>query len=120
MHGCAVGLSSSVKSLAPQIDHVFRDFRVTQWPPRVVPVSGTFWPYEQSHVLMPLSPSARRVPTHCELLELYEDEERFWLVDDRWGIAETTPLKGQWPRWGLPELPTDWTGVADLAVLRLL
>ena len=116
LHGCALGLSSGVKSLAPQIDHLLRDFRVTQWPPRVVPVSGTIWPYEQSHVLKHLSPGARRVATNCDLLELYEDEERFWLVDDRWGIAEINLLKGQWRSWVLPNPAIDATRVAEMAV----
>jgi hypothetical protein len=117
LHGCALGLSSGVKALTPQIDHLFRDFRVKQWPPRVVPVSGTVWPYEQSHVLKHLSGNARRVPTHCELLELYEDEERFWLVDDRWGIAEINLLKGQWRSWVLPKPAIDATRVTEMAIL---
>ena len=117
MHGCAVGVSSAVQALAPQIEHVFGDFRVKQWPPRVVPVTGTIWPYEQSHVLKHLSPGARRVATHCEMLELYEDEERFWLVDDRWGIAEINLLKGQWRSWVLPKPAIDSTRVAEMAIL---
>jgi hypothetical protein len=117
MHGAAIGISSAVKSLAPQIEHLFGDFRVKQWPPRVVPVTGTLWPYEQSHVLKHLSPMARRVATHCELLELYEDEERFWLVDDRWGIAEMNLLKGQWRSWVLPNPAIDATRVAEMAIL---
>ena len=117
LHGSAIGISSAVKSLAPQIEHLFGDFRVKQWPPRLVPVTGTLWPYEQSHVLKHLSPTARRVATHCELLELYEDEERFWLVDDRWGIAEMNLLKGQWRSWVLPNPAIDATRVAEMAIL---
>jgi hypothetical protein len=117
MHGAAIGISSAVKSLAPQIEHLFGDFRVKQWPPRVVPVTGTLWPFEQSHVLKHLSQTARRVATNCELLELYEDEERFWLVDDRWGIAEMNLLKGQWRSWVLPKPAIDATRVAEMAIL---
>jgi hypothetical protein len=118
LHGAAVGISAAVKLLAPQIEHLFGDFRVKQWPPRVVPVTGTIWPYEQSHVLKHLSPTARRVPTHDgDLLELYEDQERFWLVDDRWGIAEMNLLKGQWRSWVLPKPAIDATRVAEMAVL---
>lgn len=117
LHGSAIGISSAVKSLAPQIERLFGDFRVKQWPPRAVPVTGTIWPYEQSHVLKHLSPTARRVATHCDLLELYEDEERFWLVDDRWGIAEMNLLKGQWRSWVLPTPAIDPTRVAEMAIL---
>ncbi|MEA2711432.1 MAG: hypothetical protein QOF78_4033 [Phycisphaerales bacterium] len=116
-HGSAIGISSAVKLLAPQIEHLFGDFRVKQWPPRVVPVTGTIWPYEQSHVLKHLSPTARRVGTSCDLLELYEDEERFWLVDDRWGIAEMNLLKGQWRSWVLPKPAIDAVRVAEMAIL---
>lgn len=117
LHGAAIGISSAVKMLAPEIEHLFGDFRVKQWPPRAVPVTGTIWPYEQSHVLKHLSQTARRVATNCDLLELYEDGERFWLVDDRWGIAEMNLLKGQWRSWVLPRPAIDETRVAEMAVL---
>ena len=118
MHGTAIGIANAVKALAPQVERLFGDFRVKQWPPRVVPVTGTLWPYEQSHVLKHMSPTARRVATNCdELLELYEDAERFWLVDDRWGIAEMNLLKGQWRSWVLPKPAIDETRVAEMAIL---
>ena len=117
LHGSAIGISSAVPALAGQIEHLFGDFRVAQWPQRTVPVTGTIWPYEQSHVLKHLSQSARRVPTQSDLLELYEDEERFWLVDDRWGIAEMNLMKGQWRSWVLPKPAIDETRVAQQAIL---
>lgn len=118
LHGSAIGISSAVKLLAAQVEHLFGEFRVKQWPSRVVPVTGTIWPYEQSHVLKHLSQNARRVTTAgSELLELYEDEERFWLVDDRWGIAEMNLLKGQWRSWVLPKPAIDETRVAEMAIL---
>jgi hypothetical protein len=117
LHGSAIGISSAVASLAGQIEHLFGDFRVKQWPQRTVPVTGTIWPYEQSHVLKHLSQSAKRVPTTSDLLELYEDEERFWLVDDRWGIAEMNLMKGQFRSWVLPKCAIDDTRVAQMAIL---
>jgi hypothetical protein len=117
LHGSAIGISSAVPALAGQIEHLFGDFRVAQWPQRTVPVTGTIWPYEQSHVLKHLSQTARRVPTQSDLLELYEDEERFWLVDDRWGIAEMNLMKGQFRSWILPKPAIDETRVAQQAIL---
>src|SRR5437763_8834675 len=50
-------------------------------------------------------------------MELFEDQERFWLVDDRWGIAEVCLLKGQWRSWVLPAPTIDAVRVVQLAVL---
>jgi hypothetical protein len=117
LHETAIGVSSAIKWLQPQIEHLLGDFRVQSWPQRVVPVTGTIWPYEQSHVLKHLSQNARRVATNSDLLELYEDEERFWLVDDRWGITEMNLLKGQWKSWILPSPAIDPFRVGQMAIL---
>ena len=90
---------------------------MSAWRQGALPVSGMLWPYEQLHVLKHLSPTARRVATNSDLLELYEDGERFWLVDDRWGIAEMNLLKGQWRSWILPNPSVDAVRCAQLAVL---
>jgi hypothetical protein len=117
VHGSAVGITSRVPPLAGQIRHLLGEFEVDAWPDRTLPVTGTIWPYEQSHVLKHLSPTARRVAANSDLLELYEDEERFWLVDDRWGIAEVNLLKGQWRSWLLPQPAIDPIRCAHFAVL---
>ena len=117
LHGTGIGLTSMVKSLGREIEHLLGDFRVGNWTPGVVPVSGTIWPYEQLHVMRHLSQTARRVPSNDDMLELYEDEERFWLVDDRWGIAEINLLKGQWRSWVLPAPTIDPVRVAQMALL---
>ncbi|MEO6435509.1 MAG: hypothetical protein ABIP55_07075, partial [Tepidisphaeraceae bacterium] len=119
LHGAAIGLNSMVKFLDPEIDHLLGDFRVKTWPQGALPISGTVWPYEQSHVLKCMSATARRVvsQTAGAELELYEDGERFWLVDDRWGIAEMNLLKGQWRTWLLPNPAMDLVRCAQFAVL---
>jgi hypothetical protein len=117
IHGSAVGLTNRVPELAAEINHLLGEFRVDAWPDRTLPVSGTIWPYEQSHVLKHLSPTARRVACNSDLLELYEDGERFWLVDDRWGIAEVNLLKGAWRSWILPQPSIDPVRCAQLAVM---
>lgn len=118
LHAAAVGLTSFVPALSMQIEHLFGEFRASAWPERAVPISGTIWPYEQSHVLKHLSPTARRVATPgYGLLELYEEGERFWLVDDRWGLAEINLLKGQWRSWILPAPALDTVRCVRQAVL---
>jgi hypothetical protein len=108
-----------VSALAPEVQHLLGDFRVTNWTPGVVPVSGTIWPYEQMHVMRHLSQTARRVRESglaCGAGAV-RDEERFWLVDDRWGITEINLLKGQWRSWVLPAPRIDAVRVAQMAVL---
>ncbi len=117
LHGSAVGVNSLVPWLAPELNHLLDDFRVQQWNPGALPITGTLWPYEQSHVLKHLSTGARRVNANSDLLELYEDDERFWLVDDRWGIAEMNLLKGQWRSWILPNATIDPVRCVQWAVL---
>src|SRR6266850_108574 len=119
LHGTGIGVTSMVKFLAPEIEHLLGDFRVSNWTAGVVPVSGAIWPYEQLHVMRHLSQTARRVPTNLAAaeMELYEDEERFWLVDDRWGIVEVNLLKGQWRSWVLPAPTIDPVLVAQMALL---
>src|SRR6185437_2710408 len=107
LHGTAVGIDSHVDALGPQLEHTFREFRVTTWKDAAVPITGTIWPYEQTHVLRHMSPTARRVASNSDLMELYEEDERFWLVDDRWGITEINLLKGTWRSWILPNPQLD-------------
>lgn len=117
LHGTAVGIESHVKGLSVQLEHALGEFRVAAWPTGAVPVSGTIWPYEQSHVLKHMSQTARRVATNSDLMELYEEDERFWLVDDRWGIAEMNLLKGHWRSWILPNAQIDTVRSVQMAVM---
>jgi hypothetical protein len=50
---------------------------------------------------------------------VYEEGERYWLVDERWGLAEVNLLKGQWRSWVLPgpALKLDPLRCAERAVL---
>jgi hypothetical protein len=121
LHGAAIGITSMVKGLAPELGHLLGDFRVPNWPAGSLPISGMVWPYERSHVLKCMSPTAKRVEngvgSRDDLLELYEDDERFWLVDDRWGISEINLIKGQWRSWVLPAPQVDTVRVAQMAVM---
>jgi hypothetical protein len=48
---------------------------------------------------------------------LYQEAERFWMVDDRWGLCEVNVLKGTWRSWVLPHPTLDPVRVAEMAVL---
>jgi hypothetical protein len=117
LHGTAVAVESHVKALSPAIEHAMGEFRVKNWREGVVPISGTIWPYDQSHVLRYMSPTARRIASQSDLLELYEEDERFWLVDDRWGIAEMNLLKGTWRSWILPNPQLDTVRCVQMSML---
>jgi hypothetical protein len=40
-------------------------------------------------------------------LELYQDGEQFWLIDERWGMAQINTLRGQWRSWILRQACLD-------------
>ena len=42
-----MGVNSLVPWLAPELNHLLDDFRVQQWNPGALPITGTLWPYEQ-------------------------------------------------------------------------
>ena len=117
LHGCALELSCDVPALFEQIEHLLGEFRVTGSPEGVFPVAGFVRRYCEKDVLKRLSQTARRVVRTGDLLELYEDGERFWLIDDRWGITEMNLLKGQWRSWVLNNPTIDPVRCAEMAVL---
>ena len=94
------------------------------WPQGFVPTVGIIKSYDQAEVVRHLSPTARAVPSSAQLasgggagLELYAEGERYWLIDDRWGMAEVNLLKGQWRSWVLPRPRLDPYECAEWAAL---
>jgi hypothetical protein len=111
----------AVPTVSAQARRLLEPFAVSGWPDTFGATVGTIRHYDQNEVLRHLSPGARRVaqagsPT-AEMMELYEDGERFWVVDERWGMAEVNLLKGQWRSWLLPRPQLDAVRCCELAVL---
>jgi hypothetical protein len=79
--------------------------------------SGTIRPFEEGEVLRHLSSRARRLISGDPSLELYQDCERFWLVDERWGIAEINLMKAQWRSWVLAGRALDSLHLAEGSML---
>ena len=117
VHGPAVEVECAVSSLGPEVRRLLGPFSVADWPPGFVPVHGAVRPFEHADVMRHLSPAARHMTCTQDLADLYEDGERFWLVDDRWGMAEINFLKGQWRSWMLPWPQFDPVRCAEMAVL---
>jgi hypothetical protein len=119
IHGLAVELTSYCPLLSGDLAHLFGGMIETDWPEGFAAISGTISVYEESDVLRHLSPAATLVddPAAAGAMEVYQDGERFWLVDDRWGIGEINVLKSQWRSWVFPEPQIDSFRCTELAVL---
>jgi hypothetical protein len=124
IHGAPVEIDCGYSPLAPQIEWALGAFTgaAAGAPHNLVPISGSVQPYDLRVIHKYLSPTARRcapgAATHDgDPLELYEEDERFWLVDERWGMTEINMLRGQWRSWALPEPKIDPVRCAERAVL---
>ena len=117
LHGAHIGVSCGVEQLIPQIDRILRPFISPHLPASSLMASGAIRPYEENEVLRHLSSRARRIATSDPSLELFQDCERFWLVDERWGIAEMNLMKAQWRSWVLPSCALDSLHLAEGALL---
>ncbi len=85
------------------------------------PITGSVRAYDEDEVLKHVSTVANRVPNTrpgmSPVIELYQDEERFWLVDDQWGMAEVNLLKKSWRSWVLPHPTADLQRCAEWTVM---
>ena len=119
VHGPAVEIDSAVPAVSAEIDRVLGPFAVAGWPDGFTSVSGTVRAYDTAQVVRHVSPAARPLPAQrsLDLAELYEEGERFWLVDERWGMVEVNFLKGSWRSWVLPRPQLDPVRCAEMAVM---
>ena len=117
LHGLVVELNLGLRLIRKWAQHLFEPFLVNEQPDGIVPIEGIVCPYEQDDVIRHISPSAQRVPQVDPWLELYREDERFWLVDERWGICEVNFLKCQFRSWVLPQPTVDGLRCTEGAVL---
>lgn len=117
VHGLAVELRCAVPSLAAAMEAAIWPFVEPELPESFVPVSGILRPFEEAEVLRHLSPGATRCTAPGAWLELYQDGQRFWLVDDRWGMCEINLMRGTWRSWVLPGSTLAANRIVEGAVL---
>jgi hypothetical protein len=119
VHGLAVEVDCAVPTVSAEVERMLGAFGVAGWPDGFSPVGGTVRAYDTAQVVRHVSPAARPLPAQrsLDLAELYEDGERFWLVDERWGMVEVNFLKGTWRSWVLPRPQLDAVRCAEMAVL---
>lgn len=117
VHGHAVQIDCEVAAMNWPAHHALGEFATPDWPDGFTPVPGSIQPYDESVVMRHLSPDASAIATGDELTELYGHGERFWLVDDRWGLCEINFLKGEWRSWIVPDARLSGVAMTDSAVL---
>lgn len=115
LHGVSLEIASAVPELADELDRLFKVFSLRGLPEGYI-TRGVLRPYVQDQVLRHLSPHARRLEPADPGLELFHDQERFWLLDERWGLAELNLLRGRWRSWILPHA-SDPVRTVERAVL---
>src|ERR1044072_2559635 len=116
VHGLAVSLACNIGFLEEQIEPDLGTVRVPEWPAGFTPVSAVVRPYDDD-VLKSLAPAARRISPTGQLIEFYQDQERFWIIDERCGLCEINLLKSQWRSWILPHAASDPVACASFAIL---
>ena len=117
LYGPAVELECLVPELDAPVAQALGCFSVTDWPSGFGVTRGSIRPYDEAEVIRRLPNEARPLHRPGELIELYEHEDRFWVIDDRWGMAEINVLRGQWRSWVLPNSKLDPVRLLDTAVL---
>jgi hypothetical protein len=116
VHGPAIEIACDVPAMAEQVKRLFEPFAVNNWPSGFLPTLGIIRPFAQSEVIRHLSPGARPVPTN-DHTEIYADGERFWLVDDRWGMTEVNLIRSQFRSWIIPAPSIDPIRISEAAIV---
>ena len=117
IHGPAVDLDCSVPFLDESLDLLLGDFAVTGWPQALVPTTGIIRPYDEGDVLSRLPASARHIQHTSDSIDVFEENNRYWIVDDRWGMTEIDLPARQWRSWIIPQPNLDPYRVAELSAL---
>jgi hypothetical protein len=117
IHGLALELRCLLPEVMNEARQMFHPFEVPSWPEGFSPIIGLIEPFDADTVARHVSPRAVRFPSLHHSIELYQDGDRFWLIDERWGMTELNLLGGNWRSWLLPHPTADTTVCAETAVV---
>jgi hypothetical protein len=117
LHGLPVQIHCGAIQLDGEIDRALGCFLGRHPSPAMPRTIGHIYPFDADQVLRHVSPTARPVSRGDLAVGLYEEGERFWIVDDRWGISEINLLRGVWRSWVLPHRAADAVHCMEMAVL---
>src|SRR3954468_13899198 len=88
VHGAGVEIDCAVPSLHDGLRRWLDFFAEDALPNGFSPATGSVEPYDAAEVVRHLPPDAKRLRRRSDTVEYYELDERFWIVDERWGMAE--------------------------------
>jgi hypothetical protein len=117
IHGHGIELRSDVQSLDETTAREMSNFVTDDLPEKSSPIRGLVKRFTQHEVLRHLPPTAMRLSSDDDLREIYQQDHRFWLIDDHWGICEINLLKSTWRSWILSDARANEMEIFEHAVL---
>jgi hypothetical protein len=117
LYGPSVELYSELPELEKQIDATLGRFVVQELPESAGIIRGLLRRYSEAEVIRRLPLMAQPLHRQGDLTEIYHHEERYWTIDDRWGMSEINILRGQWQSWVLPQPKLDVVRLLEAAAL---
>lgn len=119
LHGLAIEIACESPSLDPTLGRLLGSFAVAEFEQPTI-TRGSILPYDGAEVARRLPSNVAPLHAPGELTEIYVQDERAWIFDERWGMSEINVLKAQWKSWILPQPRIDPVRLTDMAVLRPL
>jgi hypothetical protein len=116
-HGPSVELHCDVAEMQPSIAKLLAPFIVGEIPSGMGVIRGSVRPYDQAEVVRRLPSTAQALHRPGDLTEVYAHDERYWTIDDRWGMTEINLLRGQWQSWVVAQPRIDPMRLFEGAVL---
>lgn len=102
LHGQAVDIRCSLPGLRQILLDLLGGLLVAELPDGFHSIDGRLDEYDDRSVARMVSGSARRLGAVGGLAELWGDGERFWMLDETWGICEINLLRRSWRACLLP------------------
>jgi hypothetical protein len=96
---------SVAENIAESAARLLRPFTDNASGPQSLCSRGIIKKFNSEEVLRSVTPAAVCVGRVDNLAEIYALDERFWLVDERWGICQLNLLKHEWRSWVLDRSP---------------
>lgn len=120
LHGLAVEIACDSPSLNPTLGRLLGSYSVSEFADEPTITRGSIVGYVGDEVARRLPSNAAPLHAPGELTEIYVQNERAWIFDERWGMSEINLLKGQWKSWILPRPRIDAVRLTEMTVLRPL
>lgn len=120
LFGHAVELHCHVPALEPTVGRLLGSFAGgdDSSDRTASSLRGSIQPYAGEVIArrLPANAASRHEPG--ELTEMYVQDERSWVIDERWGMSEINLMKREWTSWVLPAPKLDPVRISEAAILR--